>query len=121
LAHARLTIIGCGNPVRSDDGAGVAVLQALRGHALPADVALIDAGTSGLEVMFQVRGARRVIIVDACRSGSEPGAVFRLPGREAMTPVPHRPSACTACAGTMLCMPAAACSATASSTEWRCC
>jgi hydrogenase maturation protease len=86
LAHARLTIIGCGNPVRSDDGAGVAVLQALRGHALPADVALVDAGTSGLEVMFQVRGARRVIIVDACRSGSEPGAVFRLPGREAMTP-----------------------------------
>ena len=72
--------------MRSDDGAGMAVLQALRSHALPADVALIDAGTSGLEVMFQVRGARRVIIVDACRSGSEPGAVFRLPGREAMTP-----------------------------------
>lgn len=87
MANPRLTIIGCGNPVRSDDAAGVAVVQALRRHALPADVTLIDAGTSGLEVMYTVRGARRVIIIDACRSGSEPGAVFRLPGREAMSPV----------------------------------
>jgi hydrogenase maturation protease len=30
-----------------------------------------------------------VLIVDACRSGSEPGAIFRLPGREAMTPAEH--------------------------------
>lgn len=86
LGETRLTLIGCGNPVRSDDGAGVAVVQALRTHALPAHVVLIDAGTGGLDVMYQVRGARRVIIVDACRSGSEPGAVFRLPGHEAITP-----------------------------------
>lgn len=50
---------------------------------------MIDAGTAGMDVMFRVRGAKRVVIVDACRSGSEPGAIFRLPAREAMTPAEH--------------------------------
>jgi hydrogenase maturation protease len=85
----RLAIIGCGNPARCDDGAGVEVVRALMAHAPRSGVQLIDAGTAGMDVMFRVRGAERVVIVDACRSGSEPGAIFRLPGREAMTPAEH--------------------------------
>lgn len=78
-------IIGCGNLNRSDDAAGVWVVQCLRkrfGDELPADLRLFDAGTGGMEVMFQARGARQLVIVDACRSGSTPGAIFRLPGSE---------------------------------------
>ncbi len=43
---------------------------------------IFDAGTGGMEVMFQARGAKRLIIIDACRSNSEPGAVFEVPGAE---------------------------------------
>ncbi|WP_428420348.1 hydrogenase maturation protease [Methylibium sp.] len=78
-------VIGCGNLNRSDDAAGVLVVQRLRqefGDRLPADVRLFDAGTGGMEVMFQARGARQLIIVDACRADSTPGAIFRLPGSE---------------------------------------
>ena len=84
-------IIGCGNPARSDDGAGVEVVHRLMARLGKGDddVRLIDAGTSGMDVMYQVRGASRVVIVDACRSGSEPGAVFRLPGSEAQTRAEH--------------------------------
>jgi hydrogenase maturation protease len=32
--------------------------------------------------MFKARGARKLVIVDACTSGSEPGAVFEVPGAE---------------------------------------
>jgi hydrogenase maturation protease len=80
-----LVIIGCGNLNRSDDAAGVLVVHRLRqifGDALPPGVRLFDAGTGGMEVMFQARGASALVIVDACRSGSEPGALFRLPGSE---------------------------------------
>ena len=80
-----LVVIGCGNLNRSDDGIGVRVIQQLRSDfqsTLPEGVKLFDAGTGGMEVMFQARGARQLIIVDACRSGSEPGAIFRLPGHE---------------------------------------
>jgi len=79
-----IAIIGCGNAARSDDAAGIEVVRRLAAFqdANAAGVQLIDAGTSGMEVMFKVRGAARVIIVDACRSGSEPGAVFHLPASE---------------------------------------
>lgn len=78
-------VIGCGNLNRSDDGVGVRVIHQLRaawGAQLPAGVRLFDAGTGGMEVMFQARGAQSLVIVDACRSGSQPGAVFTLPGSE---------------------------------------
>jgi Ni,Fe-hydrogenase maturation factor len=39
------------------------------GDTLPADVRLFDAGTGGMEVMFQARGARQLIIVDAMSFG----------------------------------------------------
>ena len=80
-----LVVIGCGNLNRCDDAAGVRVIHRLReqfGDALPRGVKLFDAGTGGMEVMFQARGASALIVVDACRSGSDAGAIFRLPGSE---------------------------------------
>ena len=88
-----LVVIGCGNLNRSDDGAGVRVIHQLRqdfADALPASVKLFDAGTGGMEVMFQARGAGALIVVDACRSGAEAGAIFRLPGSEIDTA--HQPA-----------------------------
>jgi hydrogenase maturation protease len=35
-----------------------------------------------MAVMFAARGCKSLIIVDACRSGSEPGAIFDVPGGE---------------------------------------
>ena len=86
--RVRLAVIGCGNPARRDDGVGVEVVRALR-RSTGEGVELIDAGTSGMDVMFRVRGAKHVVIVDACRSGSSAGTIFRLPAREAMTPAEH--------------------------------
>ena len=80
-----LVVIGCGNLNRSDDAVGARVVHRLRDHygaGLPQDVRLFDAGTDGMEVMFQARGARRLIIVDASRSGSPAGSVFEVPGEE---------------------------------------
>ncbi|MGO9132806.1 MAG: hydrogenase maturation protease [Methylovirgula sp.] len=79
-----LVVIGCGNLNRSDDGAGVAVIRALsESRPVSSDaVKLFDAGTGGMEILFQARGARKLVIVDACTSGSEPGAIFEVPGQE---------------------------------------
>lgn len=78
-----LSIIGCGNANRSDDGVGVFVAQELKrrlASAHRADVRVFDAGTSGMDVMFQARGSKSLIIVDANSSGSNPGAIFEVPG-----------------------------------------
>ncbi|GLR83760.1 hydrogenase maturation protease [Bradyrhizobium iriomotense] len=79
-----IAVVACGNPNRSDDGAGLAVLQLLKRRGLDHDgaVRLLDAGTDGMATMFAARGCRALIVIDACQSGSEPGAIFEVPGSE---------------------------------------
>jgi hydrogenase maturation protease len=83
-----LTIIGCGNLNRSDDGIGVIIIQRLQKYLLKnphPQVQIFDCGTAGMEVMFQAKGSKQLIIVDASSTGSEPGAVFKVPGNELET------------------------------------
>ena len=80
-----LTVIGCGNLTRSDDGVGVAVARAVEVALTPAQraqVSVFDAGTDGMGVMYKARGASALVIVDASRSGSLPGSIFEVPGAE---------------------------------------
>lgn len=74
-------ILGFGNPVRSDDGIGCYVIDALKKRPdLPPNVHLFDMGTSAFEVIFQLAGHERFIIVDAVVNSGEPvGTLFRLP------------------------------------------
>lgn len=86
-----LSIIGCGNSNRSDDGAGVYVAQRLIEQLSTAardDVQVFDGGTAGMDVMFQARGSDSLIIIDASTSGSEAGAIFEVPG-EILASVPE--------------------------------
>jgi hydrogenase maturation protease len=77
-----IVVIGCGNPNRGDDGVGPEVVRALRSRGESEGVRLLDAGTDGMAVIFAARGCRTLIIIDACRSGSDPGAIFEVPGAE---------------------------------------
>jgi hydrogenase maturation protease len=84
---ARLLIIGCGNLLRGDDAFGPIVIRRLWELGLPEGVRCADGGTGGMDVAFQMRGAGRVILIDACLSGSEPGTLFKVPGEQvALTP-----------------------------------
>lgn len=80
-----IAVIGCGNPNRRDDGAGPEVIRRLRARPALAgrdEVRLLDAGTDGMSVMFAARGCGSLIVVDASRTGSNPGALFEVPGCE---------------------------------------
>ena len=68
-------VIGCGNTLVGDDGAGPAAVAALAARRLPPDVRLLDAGTAGIDAALVMAGAERVILVDACRSGATPGTL----------------------------------------------
>ena len=82
VATCALLVVGCGNLLRGDDGVGPILVRHLWEGGVPSDVRLVDGGTAGMDVAFQMRGAERVIIVDACRTGAEPGTVFKVPGPE---------------------------------------
>ena len=81
-APTETLIVGCGNLLRGDDAAGPVLVRILAERGVPDHVRLVDGGTAGMDIAFAMRGARRVVIVDAARSGTEPGTVFRVPGEE---------------------------------------
>jgi hydrogenase maturation protease len=75
-------VIGCGNLLRGDDAVGPVLVRRLLERGLPEGTEVADGGTSGMDVAFRMRGAERVIIVDAARSGGTPGALYRLRGAD---------------------------------------
>ncbi|MEN1705068.1 MAG: hydrogenase maturation protease [Planctomycetota bacterium] len=81
-----ILVIGCGNLLRSDDGVGPVLLRHLLERGVPPGVGVADGGTAGMDVAFRMRGARHVILIDACDSGGDPGAIYELPGHAAETP-----------------------------------
>jgi hydrogenase maturation protease len=77
-----LLVIGCGNILRGDDAVGPVLVRHLFERGVPDGVRLVDGGTAGMDVAFGMRGASRVVIVDAASTGAEPGTVYRVPAEE---------------------------------------
>lgn len=75
-------VVGCGNILRGDDAVGPVLVRRLWEDGVPAGVRMVDGGTAGMDVAFQMRGAQRVVIVDASSTGASPGTVYRVPGEE---------------------------------------
>ena len=72
-AVADTIVLALGNPLRGDDGVGMAVLEQLSAHCFDAVVALVDGGTAGLETALLLQGYRRAIVVDAADMACEAG------------------------------------------------
>lgn len=74
-------VLGLGNVLCGDDGAGIAAVHRLQRHYELADgVAVNDGGTLGLSLLPLVDSADRVILVDAIRGDGVPGTLVRLDG-----------------------------------------
>jgi hydrogenase maturation protease len=80
----KTAILGFGNPVRADDGVGCYVIEQLKKNASEfPHISLFDMGTAAFEILFQLKGHERIIIVDAVlNSGEAPGTLFQLPASE---------------------------------------
>lgn len=76
-------VLGCGNVLLGDEGAGVWVVAELRrGFVLRPPVPLLEGGTLGLDLLPHLEGVDRLLLIDAVRSGRGTGAVVRLEGEE---------------------------------------
>jgi hydrogenase maturation protease len=75
-------VLGMGNPILSDDGAGLVVAQRLRATPMPDGVEVLESEVGGLRMLELVRGFDRVIIVDAIKSDRSPGEIVRFEGKD---------------------------------------
>ena len=74
----KTSIIGIGNLLRADDGAGPRIIEALSKEHLGEDVNLIG-DISGLDILDAIAGRDRVILVDAIQGGGgKAGAVYQF-------------------------------------------
>ncbi len=76
-------VLGLGNVLLHDDGIGVWVAESLRrSFEFPAGVAILEGGTLGLDLLPQLGGVERLLLIDAVKLGQSPGAAVRLEGDE---------------------------------------
>jgi hydrogenase maturation protease len=75
--EVRILVAGVGNSWLRDDGFGGEVARRLSAREMPSGVAVMDAGTGGLDLAYEVmRGYDALVIVDASRQGGEPGTLY---------------------------------------------
>jgi hydrogenase maturation protease len=74
----RIAIIGVGNQIMGDEGAGIETLRVLRQMGCPEGVELIEAGTAFFSIVSDLKDFEKLIIVDVVRGGKPPGTVYRF-------------------------------------------
>ncbi len=83
LLSSDTVVIGVGNTILSDEGVGVHAARLLQGDPrVPNGVTILDGGTIGLELIPYASDASRVLLLDAMNSGSAPGTLARMTGKD---------------------------------------
>ena len=78
-AKGKTLVIGLGNPIVSDDGVGLRVVQRVKEIlANRDDVDVTEDYWGGLRLMERMIGYDRAIVIDAICTGAEPGTIHRL-------------------------------------------
>lgn len=83
LATPKITVLGVGNVLLSDEGFGVRVAEALdAAYDFPDDVQVLDGGVLGMELLRFVTGTEKLLILDALKEGGAGEKCRRLAGDE---------------------------------------
>jgi hydrogenase maturation protease len=78
-------VVGVGNEWRSDDAAGLLVARGLR-ESPPPGVRIVESEGEPLDLVEEWSGLDEAIVVDAVRSGSEPGTIHRVDAIQGQLP-----------------------------------
>ena len=76
--EGRILVLGIGNVLMGDEGVGVHAIAALSREAWPPDVALLDGGTGGFQLLACLREHETVVMIDATMDGQPAGTISVL-------------------------------------------
>jgi hydrogenase maturation protease len=89
LSAFPVLVVGFGNALAADDGAGPAVVACLQRRGLPPGVRAEEGGQDALRLAGLWRGEPEIWLVDAFQGQTFPGAIHRL-GHEEVLALPQR-------------------------------
>jgi hydrogenase maturation protease len=74
-----VVVLGLGNPLMSDEGVGVFLIEKLAAAAeVYPHAEFIDAGTGGMNVLHLIADAKKAILIDCAFMGMTPGAIKKF-------------------------------------------
>jgi hydrogenase maturation protease len=79
----KMTVIGFGNILLRDDGAGIYAIRRLLNQPPWPGVQLLDGGVASFEVFDAARTADHLLVIDSLAGGGLPGTLYRLSPEEA--------------------------------------
>jgi hydrogenase maturation protease len=86
-----IKVLGLGNVLMGDDGAGPYVIQVLDAtYTCPKGVSFLEVGTPGLDLVPYIDETDALVIVDTVRASGAPGEI-RLYGRDSLIAGAHQP------------------------------
>jgi hydrogenase maturation protease len=77
-------VVGLGNPLMSDEGIGVLLVQKLSQKSQNQElsgcenVEFYDGGTGGLNLLYKIENRDKVILIDCAKMGERPGTLRRF-------------------------------------------
>lgn len=71
----RTTVLGIGNVLLADDGAGVAVVESLRSELSARGIDVIDGGTLSYSLLPIIEDCEALVAIDAAQLHARPGTV----------------------------------------------
>jgi len=72
-------VLGIGNLLLSDEGVGVKAVEELENRYDCSDaVEIVDGGTSGSELLPYFDDRSHILIIDAVKTGNQPGTIVRI-------------------------------------------
>ena len=75
-----IAVVGVGNSLLTDDGAGIHALERFAENNVDDDVFCLDGGTVGLALLDRISNLDGLIVLDAMKLGLRPGTVTVLQG-----------------------------------------
>ncbi len=81
-APPRCLVLGFGNVLLSDDGAGVQLVERLRSELGPDAADFIDAGTLSFSLLPYIEAATSMLVIDAAEINALPGTIAVFEGSE---------------------------------------
>jgi len=80
LAPPRALVLGFGNVLLSDDGAGIRLVERLRSELGAAAAEFVDGGTLSFSLLPYVEATHSMLVIDAADLGGEPGTISLFEG-----------------------------------------
>lgn len=82
-------ILGVGNPLMGDDGAGIRAVELLEQYHLPDHIKVQEIGTPGWGLGAWFDGQTAVVLIDAVKMGLEPGRWKKIDLRQSRLLMPE--------------------------------